>query len=113
MKKEARAKAVAVSMARFVRRANGRVSKKELRKVATLYAVDLHYRFGGTDWLEMRRPGSFAEHVKKEKRYPGAMEELRAFAKDKFFHYGPRSGAWPGDTWVFTGTGWVVKEAVS
>lgn len=127
--------AIAMVTARFVRKAAGRITKREAAKLAKLYAVDIYWKYLGKDGdkLAMRAPGEFAKTFmsakylddigiafKRERRSPmrggsrGTETENRLARI--FAWYGPNSGMWPGDKLVL-GTGyfgraaWVVEHA--
>ena len=115
-------KSIAVATARFVRKAAGRITKREAAKLGRLYGEDIHWKFLGSsgDRLEGRKPGDFAEvwkdarwcdsianAFKSERRAPNhfgphGKETTRHLAL--FCWYGPSSGCWPGEKFVFNGT---------
>lgn len=77
------------------------MSKSTKNTIARLRRKGLSYRDArdvagqigsGTDWLAMRQAGSFKAHYKHEKRFPGALEYMRGFARDKYWHYGHAQG---------------------
>ena len=53
---------------------------------------------GGTDWIGMRRPGDLVDQLREAKAYrrpevrADALETIRAFCVDKFWHH----GSWQG-----------------
>ena len=111
---------IAVATARFIRKAAGRITKREAMKLGRLYGEDLHWKFLGSsgDNLAKRKPGEFVETwedarfgscialtFKRDSRAPkrghgpyspDACEIARHMAW-LFGWYGPRFGEWPGE----------------
>jgi hypothetical protein len=85
------------------------MGKREAHEAACLVLARRHQ---GTDFLAGRTFATdFADATKNPRTRDRVIENLRRFAVDKFFHYGPSAaGMWPGDTLVFDGTGWVVQR---
>ncbi len=105
--------AILVATNRFLRRAKGRITKKDARELGKRYGSDLHWKYMRVsgDKLAMRRPGDFAriwseylgEVFKRERRAPrrwthgvNGPETARHLAF-YFAWLGPSSGMWPGD----------------
>lgn len=101
--------------ARFVRKADGRINKREAKELARRYAVDVHWRFLRTDGdkLALRAPGDFArrweewlgETFKRERRAPRRWASVTFNGNETARHMGyyfgwlgPQSGMWPGDS---------------
>lgn len=123
-------KQIEIATARFVRKAAGRLSKRECAKLGVLYGEDLHWRcYASADRLARRAPG---EIVADWKAYlaaafradvaaygDGAWNNGPTLAHRRamlFCWYGPNNGLFPGDTLVLRPAdeggrcgGWVVQ----
>jgi len=89
--------------ARFVRRANGRLTKRECAKLGRLYGVDVHWKYLGVsgDQLVNREPNGYATTFKTLKE-SGHVGYLRDLPTNLFWWYGPTGGyIWPGDRLVW------------
>jgi hypothetical protein len=121
-------KSIEVATARFVRKAAGRITKREAAKLGRLYGEDLHWKFLRTsgdklasrETLEFSKRWGAAKYIdsigiafKRERRNVPRYEHTRGLVTTNhlaflFWFYGPSSGRWPGESWTFTGTGYGV-----
>ncbi len=110
--KERTKAAIKTATARFVRRAAGRISKRECAKLGRLYGGDLHWKYSD-DTLAHRAPGDFARSWSSKtfpyKKYWKA--DLSRRLAYLFCWYGPKFGHWPGDRLLLAEGGWRVSCA--
>ncbi len=123
-KSESTKKSIATATARFIRKAAGRITKREAAKLGRLYGEDIHWKYLGKsgDKLAFREPGevakrwadakyadSIANAFKREARSPKRSEtrgsETERWISYLFWFYGPSSGRWPGEKFS-DGLGW-------
>jgi hypothetical protein len=87
-------------VSRVVRKSRGALTRTEARNV-------LARRYDGTDFLAMREIDGYRRMFEgivdhhDPARVKRELDELRSWAKSLFWHYGPTSQLWPGDSLVW------------
>jgi hypothetical protein len=96
---------IAMLSARWLRKANGRLTLKDARELAERQSGSYRYGFWGNDQIAFRTPGWLKEsYTEALDSHPSHMAALRTrlTRADDLFGCGPTAGRlWPGDSLVW------------